>query len=96
MTASAGGRRSPRLWLVPLLLVVLGATPLAAQITSGTVVGCVRDSAGGVIPGATVTLVSATKGTTIDTTTENGAFTFPNGPGDGGYDHLPGPISSIA
>ena len=45
--------------------------------------GSVRDASGGVIPGATVTLVSATRGTTIETTTnENGDFTFPNAPGD--------------
>ena len=46
-------------------------------------VGSVRDTSGGVIPGATVTLISATRGTTTDTTTnENGDFTFPNMPGD--------------
>src|ERR1700730_13347588 len=81
--ASVAGRNSAVLFLIPLLLVILSAPPLAAQVTSGTVVGSVRDVSGGVIPGATVNLVSATKGTTIDTTTnENGDFTFPNAPGD--------------
>jgi hypothetical protein len=36
-----------------------------------------------VIPGATVTLISSTRGTSTDTTTnESGDFTFPNAPGD--------------
>jgi hypothetical protein len=63
--------------------MISGVPSLEAQLTSGSVVGSVRDISGGVIPGATVTLVSATKGTTIETTTnENGDFTFPNALGD--------------
>jgi hypothetical protein len=65
------------------LVAALSGVVLSAQITSGSITGSVRDTSGGVIPGATVTLVSATRGTTIDTTTnENGDFTFPNAPGD--------------
>ena len=33
----------------------------------GTVTGTVKDAQGGIIPGATVTLVSETRGTTFDT-----------------------------
>ena len=69
--------------LLCAFLAVLSPAVTDAQITSGSITGSVRDASGGVIPGATVTLVSATRGTTIDTTTnENGDFTFPNAPGD--------------
>ena len=39
------------------------ALPARAQITTGTVSGTVKDAQGGVIPGATVVLISETKGT---------------------------------
>jgi hypothetical protein len=68
---------------VMALLAMVNATVLSAQITSGSITGSVRDTSGGVIPGATVTLISATRGTSTETTTnENGDFTFPNAPGD--------------
>ena len=56
------------------------ALPASAQLTTGSVGGSVRDVQGGVIPGATVTLVSETRGTrSIPVTTdENGDFVFPN------------------
>lgn len=45
--------------------------------------GSVRDASGAVIPGATVMLISATRGTTVETSTNgNGDFTFPNAVGD--------------
>ena len=61
-----------------LLLVggmfLLGA-PAAAQVATGTVAGTVKDAQGGVIPGATVTLISQTRGTSLDTTANaNGDF----------------------
>jgi hypothetical protein len=62
------------------LWIALGAAalPAAAQITTGTVSGSVRDAQGGVVPGATVTLVAA-RGTTTDTqTSADGNFVFPN------------------
>ena len=50
-----------------LALALLSCLSLAAnasaQITTGTVAGTVKDAQGGVIPGATVVLVSETKGT---------------------------------
>ena len=56
------------------------ALPAAAQLTTGSVAGTVKDAQGGVIPGATVTLVSETRGTkSIPVTTDaNGDFVFPN------------------
>ena len=69
--------------LLCAFLAVLSPAVSYAQITSGSITGSVKDTSGAVIPGATVTLVSATRGTTIETTTnENGDFTFPNAPGD--------------
>lgn len=44
--------------LIPLALVVLLASALNAQSTFGSIVGAVRDSSGGVIPDAKVTLTN--------------------------------------
>src|SRR5688500_3306251 len=66
-----------------IVLSCLAASPAFAQITSGSVFGSVRDTSGAVIPGATVVLISATRGTSVETSTnENGDFTFPNALGD--------------
>ena len=61
-----------------LLFVV--ALPTSAQITTGVIAGTVKDAQGGVIPGATVTLVSETQNTrsTPAVTTASGDFVFPN------------------
>ena len=57
----------------------LTARPVSAQITTGTLSGSVKDAQGAVVPGATVTLVSAVRGTTTDTqTSTDGDFVFPN------------------
>ena len=70
------------LWM--LAAAVLGCTALAgtasAQITTGTVSGTVKDAQGGVIPGATVVLVSETKGTKSSpvVSNETGDYVFPN------------------
>ncbi len=66
-----------------LLLLLTIAASASAQVTGG-VTGTVADVQGGVIPGATVTLMSASKNTTLGTTTTNerGGFTFPNIPPD--------------
>ena len=60
-----------------LTLVVANA---AAQVSTGTVFGTVKDPQGGVIPGATVTLVSETRGTRSTPVTTNtvGDFVFAN------------------
>ncbi len=53
---------------------------LSAQITTGNITGTVKDAQGGVIPGATVTLIDEAKGTRSApaTTDGTGAYTFPN------------------
>jgi hypothetical protein len=54
--------------------------PAAAQITTGTVTGTVKDAQGGVIPGATVVLTSEARGTKLApvVTNESGDFVIPN------------------
>jgi Carboxypeptidase regulatory-like domain len=61
-------------WLAPA-----GAS-LLAQVNAGTVLGTVKDAQGGVIPGATVTLISEARGTRSApvVTNENGDFVFAN------------------
>ncbi len=61
------------------LLLTL-ALPVAAQVTTGSIAGTVKDAQGGVIPGASITLVSESRGTrSIPVTTDvNGDFVFPN------------------
>jgi hypothetical protein len=61
------------------LLLLMIAAPVSAQITGG-VTGIVLDSQGAVIPGATVTVTSETKGVKVGTTVTNemGVFQLPN------------------
>ena len=63
--------------IAALLLVPSSAL---AQITTGTVTGRVMDAQGGVIPGATVVLISETRGTRSAPviTNETGDYVFPN------------------
>ncbi|MFN7916509.1 MAG: carboxypeptidase regulatory-like domain-containing protein [Vicinamibacterales bacterium] len=59
------------------LLVVLSAAGLAAQSSTGSLRGTVKD-AQGVIPGATVALVNEANGTSRETVTnESGEYSFP-------------------
>ena len=54
-------------------------SPAAAQITTGTIGGSVRDAQGAIVPGATVTLVNPVRNTTTETQTNSaGDFVFPN------------------
>src|SRR5258706_4404748 len=59
--------------------ILLAAARLAAQVTTGSITGTVKDGQGGVIPGAMVTLISDTKGTKSApvVTGGEGAFVFP-------------------
>jgi carboxypeptidase family protein len=63
-------------------MLMLGAlaVPASAQISTGTVSGTVKDAQGGVLPGATVTLVSEARGTRSAPviTNERGDFVFVN------------------
>ncbi|MGE3955631.1 MAG: carboxypeptidase regulatory-like domain-containing protein [Vicinamibacterales bacterium] len=63
-------------FLTALLLLV--AAPAWAQFDAGAVLGTVRDSSGGVLPGVTVTLRSLDTGiSTTRTTDERGNYEFP-------------------
>jgi len=62
-------------------LCALGiAVPVSAQITTGTVSGSVKDAQGGVVPGATVVLISESRGTKSvpAVTNETGDYVLPN------------------
>ena len=63
--------------LVTLLTVAWSA---AGQVTTGSVIGTVQDAQGGVIPGATVVLISESRGTrSVPAITDaTGNFVFPN------------------
>src|SRR2546430_3904922 len=63
-----------------MLAILLVSAPALAQITTGTVSGNVKDAQGGVIPGATVVLISETRGTKSAPaiTNETGTYVFPN------------------
>src|SRR4029079_17123403 len=63
-----------------ILALIVVSTPVLAQITTGTVSGTVKDAQGGVIPGATVVLISETRGTKSApaVTNETGNYVFPN------------------
>jgi hypothetical protein len=58
--------------------LLLAVSPALAQITTGTVSGTVKDAQGGVIPGATVVLISESRGTTSApaVTNETGIYVF--------------------
>jgi hypothetical protein len=60
------------------VLSLAGPATLQAQTTSASVSGSVKDSQGGVLPGANVTLTSRTQGNTLSVTTDGeGRFVFP-------------------
>ncbi len=63
-----------------LVALLFGAMPATAQITTGTILGNVKDSTGGVVPGATVVLVSESRGTKSvpAVTNATGDYVFPN------------------
>jgi carboxypeptidase family protein len=63
-----------------LLTLLFAVHPIGslAQTTSASVSGVVQDSQGGVLPGATVTLTSATQGNAFSAVTDDGGrFVFP-------------------
>jgi hypothetical protein len=71
------GRRLPALVLCALMV---GTSAVSGQITTGTVAGTVQDSQGGVIPGATIVLISESRGTrgVPGVTNASGDYVFPN------------------
>ena len=62
-----------------LTLLLVAAMPVSAQITTGTITGTVKDAQGGVVPGATVTLIDEARGTKLRpaTTNETGSYVIP-------------------
>jgi hypothetical protein len=62
------------------VMLLATAIPASAQITTGTVAGTVKDPQGGVIPGATVVLISESRGTKLApvVTNSTGDYVFPN------------------
>ena len=68
-------------WAAAIALCAFGvAVPASAQITTGTVSGSVKDSQGGMVPGATVVLISESRGTksVAAVTNETGDYVLPN------------------
>ncbi len=57
-------KKTPALAAVFVVLFSFCAAAIA-QVTTGSVLGTVRDTSGAVIPGATVTVTDTGKGTTI-------------------------------
>lgn len=69
--------------LTVLLFLLSSAIRVGAQATTGTIAGTVKDTQGSVIPGATVTIVSDTRGTSFETVSSGtGDFVISNIPGD--------------
>ena len=61
-----------------VLLVLVAASVGFAQLPTGTILGTVKDSSGGVVPGVTVTIVNAdTNLTRTVTTADDGAYRVP-------------------
>ena len=57
---------------------LLGVTSTEAQVTTGTIVGTVKDPQGAAVPGATVTITEVNKGTTsVHLTDADGSFVAP-------------------
>jgi hypothetical protein len=70
-----------RLLVVWLLALVAGAATLAAQSTTGTILGTVRDNQDAVVPGAMVTIRNVQTNASRTLTTEgNGVYRFLNVP----------------
>lgn len=63
-----------------IVVLLLASSPLLAQITTGNISGTVRDEQGGLVPGATVVLISEARGTkSAPAVTDNtGNYVFPN------------------
>jgi len=67
--------------LLVVLVACLCSVNLAAQVTSGTIFGTVKDPTGAMVPGATVTAHAETIGVTrAVTTSSTGDFAIPNLP----------------
>lgn len=64
-------------WVMPLLMLWIGAIEVQAQIDQGAITGTVSDTSGSVIRGATVTLVNEATGLSFELHTGNdGSYRF--------------------
>jgi hypothetical protein len=74
------GKMYARALVAAAVLLTATALPANAQITTGAVVGTVTDQQGGVVPGATIVLVSETQGTKTAPVVTNaeGQYVVPN------------------
>jgi hypothetical protein len=84
MIVSSLIRRTGLAMTCALLLTMLGAPPLRAQVDAGAILGTVTDASGSAVHGATVTLINEGTNATIATPTGN----------DGGYKFTPVRIGS--
>src|SRR3989449_10028885 len=70
-TFTHSSRRSTRLGLLPLaLLVGLAVLPASAQVSNAVVTGIVSDAQGGILPGVTITMTNAERGVVRTIVTE--------------------------
>ncbi len=61
-----------------VLSALLMASPAFAQLERGTISGTITDQSGGVVPGATVTVINAQQQQRVTVTDGSGFYTFPN------------------
>jgi hypothetical protein len=73
-------RTTKAILVVALATLWAAEVPVSAQVTTGTVYGTIKDVQGGVLPGATLVLTSATRGTKSAPVVTNatGDYVFPN------------------
>ena len=69
-----------RVWLAAISVMALGASPVAAQVQTGSILVRVTDAQGGAVPGVTVTLTSPVlvAGTMTGVTDGGGVNRFPS------------------
>src|SRR5262245_35530505 len=69
--------RLVRFGVLLIILALIGATPAAAQNTSGAIAGTITDTQGGVLPGVTLTVTNAETGVARTSITEaDGKYRF--------------------
>jgi hypothetical protein len=75
-----GGVREVKICVMTFAALLTVAFSAPAQVTTGFVTGTIHDSQGAIVPGATVVLISESRGTrSVPATTDaTGGFVFPN------------------
>lgn len=70
-------RNQSMLYVALIVLILLGATLMTAQVLKGSISGTATDPQGAVVPGAKVTITNNSTGTSLNTTTDSaGLFRF--------------------